>query len=159
MQMDLLGRSVEDIATVTGYSYDWITHLRCTDRYKNEIAELRKQLNSKIVELTGTIRVEDPVAAYFKRRALDAAKLIGNVMDDSNAEAALRMRAAESILEKAGYGKAPVHVDSLNLQASPEAVGQLTEALQKVGQQNFSVKDIERFVKQGEKKDVNSGGE
>jgi len=100
-----LGLSDEDICVeLPGYEAGQIAKLRTGATFKKALAEMQAQIDERIVEQAG----EDPVRAYLSGKGMSMAKTIVSLAENTvdgedDVPHAVRLKAADSVLAKAGY--------------------------------------------------------
>ncbi len=79
-----------------------IAKLRAGGIFKKALAEIQAEIETEMVARAG----EDPVRAYLRSKGLKMAQTLTEVAEDEEAPHSSRVKAADSVLAKAGYAAA-----------------------------------------------------
>lgn len=96
IRMRVMGLTYRDIGNVVGLSYQSVQNTLQFPSSREEITRLRAALDEEAVDITKAIQDSLPEAVDI---------IVGVFNKDSDAPLPLKMRAAESMLDRAGYGK------------------------------------------------------
>lgn len=98
-----LGVPLEDVCTTLGFSLQTWTRIISEPLFKEELSRIQKEIEDRIVEDA----VSDPVHAKLKAASVKATNLLIAEVENNNPEeganAGTRIKAANSILDRAGY--------------------------------------------------------
>jgi hypothetical protein len=91
MYLEVFGHSVKEIAEALGYTTEGIYLARQTELYQRELAKLRAQIQSEAIQ-----RVVERLNILI----LPAIEVIESILHDPDAPKALKLRAAQDILNR-----------------------------------------------------------
>ena len=91
----MLGQSNAQVAEAVGLSPHTICSLRNAPLVVKKMQELDEAANQHVIEAT----------IHIKEKALEASRLLTNVMEDEELPIALRLKAATDVLDRAGVVK------------------------------------------------------
>jgi hypothetical protein len=100
-----LGLTDEDICvSFPDFSPAQIAKMRTGSTFKRALAEMQEKIDEEIVAKTG----EDAVRTFLRSKGLVSARVLADLAEnvDGGTPHAVRVKAADSILAKAGYGDA-----------------------------------------------------
>ena len=93
-----------------------VSRLRAGATFKRALKDMQEQIDTEIIAHAA----EDPVRQYMKSKGFSMAKVQVGIAEDTDAPEAARIKAADSILTKGGYGSVQDNVSIPVLMLSTE---------------------------------------
>lgn len=121
--MRACGSSVQEIASVTGLTDQWIYHVSISPLFIAEVARIREKLQNQLL---------DNAVSALQSEALASVQLLKNFRDNPLLSAPVRLKAAESILDRVPKtSKTQRHIDATpaTLELTDAQVAQLSSVL------------------------------
>jgi hypothetical protein len=102
-----LGVPLKKICEILNLSYSTWSQITCQQLFKDEVARVAGELEEAIIDEA----VKDPVHARLRAASVQAANLLIEEIENNDpsqgASSSTRIKAATSILDRAGYSSAP----------------------------------------------------